>query len=286
MILVTGGTGNTGREVVDQLLAAGEEVRVLTRDTGRAAVTLPPGVETAAGDLVSGDGLAAALPGVDAVFLFLDATRSPDGSAGPAAETIARHGVRRVVALSSASAGGDPSNIIAAGHLTAEAALARAGLPATVLRPGEFMSNALGWAGAVRAGEPVRVPFLDHPSAPVDPADIAALAVVALTSDEAKDRVLPISGGEYTTPRRRIETLGGILGREIVAEEVPEAEFVAGMSQTMPAFVVEAVLDLQRQERDKGASTADRLWPAVRELTGREPRTFAQWAAAHRAAFG
>jgi uncharacterized protein YbjT (DUF2867 family) len=184
MILVTGATGNVGRAVLTQLIAAGEPVRAFSR----RPAALPAGVEAYAGDLSTGDGLAAALDGVAGVFLFLDATRLPTGAAGPAAQLIAAHGRPHVVALSSASAGGDPGNLIAAGHLAAEAALADAGLEATVLRPGEFMSNALSWADAIRVGEPVCVSFLDRPDAPVDPADIAAVAVAALRSDVNRGR--------------------------------------------------------------------------------------------------
>lgn len=281
MIVVTGATGHVGRELVDRLVDAGERVRAVSRDPARAA--LPAGVEVVAADLATGDGLAAALAGASGLFLFLDATRSPTGAAGPAAGLVAAAGVGRVVALSSASAGGDPANVIAAGHLVAEAALVGAGLAATVLRPGEFMSNALAWAGAVRAGEPVAVPFADAAAAAVDPADIAAVAAVALREPGHAGRTYPISGGELRTPRENLATLGRVLGREIAVLELSEAEHVRRMSAGMPAFVVEAVLDLQRQGRRR---TEDALWPAVRDVTGRAPRTFEQWATAHAAAFG
>jgi uncharacterized protein YbjT (DUF2867 family) len=281
VILVTGATGHVGRELVDQLSAAGEQVRAVSRDPARAE--LPPAVEVVRADLSSGDGLAAALDGVAGVFLFLDATRLPSGATGPAARLVAAAGVERVVALSSASAGGDPANVIAAGHIVAEAALSDAGLSATVLRPGEFMSNALMWAQAVRAGEPVAVPFADVPSAPVDPADIAAVAAVALREPGHAGVTYPISGGELRSPRENLATLGRVLGREIAVVELSEADYVRQMSSVMPAFVVEAVLDLHRQGQQR---PADGRLPAVRDVTGRPPRTFEQWATAHASAFG
>ena len=51
MILVTGATGTTGREVVKQLMAAGERMRLLARDPDRAVALDGPGVEIAQGDL-------------------------------------------------------------------------------------------------------------------------------------------------------------------------------------------------------------------------------------------
>ena len=66
MILVTGATGTVGREVVAQLLAAGEKVRALTRNPSRAQ--LDEQVELAAGDLSQPETLAKAAEGVESVF--------------------------------------------------------------------------------------------------------------------------------------------------------------------------------------------------------------------------
>ena len=66
--LVTGGTGFLGRRIVENLLAAGVEVRVLARphrDTGSLELS---GVDIRRGDLSDRDGLAAAVEGCDVVF--------------------------------------------------------------------------------------------------------------------------------------------------------------------------------------------------------------------------
>jgi hypothetical protein len=94
--------------------------------------------------------------------------------------------------------------------------------------------------------------------------------------------VYPISGGELRTPRENLATLGRVLGREIAVVELPEAEYIRRMSAVVPAFVVEAVLDLQRQ--GQRAAELPR-WSTVQEVTGRPPRTFEEWARAHAAAF-
>ncbi|WP_296667284.1 SDR family oxidoreductase [Demequina sp.] len=68
-VLSIGATGSIGRLVVDELLAQGLAVRALVRDAGRARSILPPEVELAVGDLASGEGLAEAVAGVDAIVL-------------------------------------------------------------------------------------------------------------------------------------------------------------------------------------------------------------------------
>ena len=67
VILVTGATGNVGRQVVSQLLDTGSRVRALTRDPDSA--TLPDGVDVARGDLSVPDSLEPCLDGVESVFL-------------------------------------------------------------------------------------------------------------------------------------------------------------------------------------------------------------------------
>ena len=62
-ILVTGGTGHLGRDIVGQLLDQGRRVRVLARLPGN-----DPRVEWARGDLSTGAGLGEALAGVDTVI--------------------------------------------------------------------------------------------------------------------------------------------------------------------------------------------------------------------------
>lgn len=69
MILVTGATGSVGAELVPQLLAAGQAVRVLTRDPAKAA-RFGPGVHVATGDLGEPDTLPPALHGVHTVYLI------------------------------------------------------------------------------------------------------------------------------------------------------------------------------------------------------------------------
>lgn len=93
-ILVTGATGNVGRNVVRRLVARGHDVRALTR--GARAGAFPDGVRVHEGDLTRPETLKDALEGVDALFLFPVAATAEEvvGMARTA-------GVRRIVVLSS-----------------------------------------------------------------------------------------------------------------------------------------------------------------------------------------
>jgi uncharacterized protein YbjT (DUF2867 family) len=177
MILVTGASGNVGAEVTRTVLAAGHEVRALSRQS--SAQGIPAGAEIVAGDLNDRSSLRPAFAGADAVFLLAG---YPD-VAGLLADMRAA-GVGRVVLLSTgAVAGGDLDNDVVRFNVVSEAAVRDSGLDWTVLRPSGFMSNTLQWIPQLRAGDVVRESFADVPIAMIDPFDIAAVAALTLTSD-------------------------------------------------------------------------------------------------------
>jgi nucleoside-diphosphate-sugar epimerase len=80
MVLVTGGTGFVGRNLLEKLTSSGESVRCLVRASSSTR-GFPEGVETAVADLETGKGIPAALEGVDTVIHLAGVTKalSPAG---------------------------------------------------------------------------------------------------------------------------------------------------------------------------------------------------------------
>jgi uncharacterized protein YbjT (DUF2867 family) len=276
VFLVTGATGNVGAEVLRALMAADQEVRALARSDRPAG--LPAGVEAVAGDLNRPESLAEALVGVRGVFLL----PGYEDMAGLLAE-VRGAGVERVVLLSgSSAASGDTTNAVSAYMIRSEDAVRGSGVPFTILRPFGFMSNALRWRDQLRAGDVVREPFADVAVAMVDPADIAAVAATALLADGHEGRIHVLSGPQALTPADRLGILGAALGRDLRLEALSDDEARTQMSAQMPIEYVEAFFDFYVE----GSLDESQVQPTVREVLGREPRTFEQWAAAHAGAFG
>jgi uncharacterized protein YbjT (DUF2867 family) len=268
VIVVSGATGSVGRDLIEQLSAGREPVRALVRDPSNA--TFASNVEVKTGDLAQPESLAPALAGARAVFLL---GGHPDMPAVLSA--IRRAGVERVVLLSSRSVLiGDPSNAIVKMWLDSEAAVRDSGVSWTLLRPSGFASNALRWRPQLRAGNVIRAPFAQAKIASIDPADIAAVAVLALSREELAGQALELSGPEAQLPEQQVRILAKVLDRPLQFQAQPDEEAFNELKKSAPPGFAEAF----RRFFVEGEFDDARLLPTVRELTGREPRSFEAWA--------
>ena len=275
MILVTGATGNVGGELVRQLVGANQQVRALVRSPDQRG--LPASVELVSGDLNRPESLSAALTGVRGVFLLPGYKDTPVLLA-----QMRRAGVERVVLLSGRSASdGDISNAISRYMSHSETAVRQSGLPWTFLRPSGFMSNTFQWVGQLKAGEVVRAPFANVRVASIDPYDIAAVAALALSSEDHAGHVYMLSGPESLLPADRVRILGKVLGKDLRFEAQPNDQARAEMSRDVPVEYVDAFFKFFV---DRTLDESEVL-PTVEELLGRPPRSFEQWASAHADAF-
>jgi uncharacterized protein YbjT (DUF2867 family) len=186
-----------------------------------------------------------------------------------------------VLLSSSAAPGGDMDNAIARYHILSERAVRESGLPWTFLQPNSFMTNALRWLPQLREGDVVRAPFGDVPIATIDPADMAAVAVKGLTTSELEGRALRLSGPRALRPAEQLEILGAALGRDLRFEGQSNDEARAEMSAAMPSEYVDAFFSFFVD----GTIDETTVLPTVREVLGREPRSFEQWAAENAGAF-
>jgi uncharacterized protein YbjT (DUF2867 family) len=280
VIVVTGATGNVGRSLVQILAAAGEQVTATSRSVEAADV--PEGVRHLRADLTEADTLQPVFDAAKTLFLQ---------NGGPSAHLLSAHdilgvaksaGIRRVVLLSSQGAATRPESVSHGGTARAiEDAVRQSGLDWTILRPGGFTSNAFAWAESVRARRVIAAPFADVGLPAVDPADIAEVAAVTLREDGHAGRIHELTGPALTTPRQRARAIADALGEPVRFEEQTRAEARAQMLRFMPEPVVDTTLDIL------GSPTPaeQRISPDIEQILSRPPRTFAEWAGDHIAAF-
>jgi uncharacterized protein YbjT (DUF2867 family) len=269
MFFVTGATGNAGGAVARALLSEGHAVRALVlagRESG-----LPHGVEGIVGDLNRPETFAPALAGARGIFLLSGYERIDELLA-----EARRAEVERIVLLSSSAApGGDMTNAVARYHILSERAVRQSGLAWTFLQPNSLMSNTLRWLPQLRQGDVIHDAFGDVAIATIDPADLAAVAVKALATEELNGRGLRLSGSDAIYPADRVRILGAALDRELRFEPWSNQQAREEMSASMPAEYVDAFFSFFVD----GTIDETTVLPTVREVLGRKPRSFEQWVA-------
>jgi uncharacterized protein YbjT (DUF2867 family) len=275
VILVTGATGNAGGGVVNGLLEIGAEVRATVRPGSEKR--LPGGVEAAPADLNDPDSVRSAADGTTAAFL-LSGYEGIDGSLA----SLARAGVERVVLLSSSAApSGKLDNAVARYHILSERAVRDSALPWTFLQPNSLMSNTYRWLPQLENGDVIRAPFGDVAISVIDPDDLGAVAARALTTADHEGRTYRLSGPEALRPVEQAAILAKYSGRDLRFEGQTDEEARAEMEQAMPKAYVDAFFEFFSE----GLIDETTVHPTVRQVTGRKPHSFEQWAEAHAGAF-
>ena len=279
-ILVTGATGNVGRELVAQLRVAGRPIRALTRNPQSA--NLPGDVEIVAGDLSAPATLDACLDGIDDVFLVWVA---PFAAAGAAIDRIASR-AKRVVLLSSPHRTNHPffqqPNGLRAVHAGLEQLVETSGLRWTVLRPGVFALNCLNWWGPqIASGDVVRWAHANAETAPIHERDIATSAARVLCEEGHDGRDYVLTGPEPVTQRQQVEIIGDVVGRPLRFEEISEEAARNEMLAMMPPPIADMLLRAYAAAVDRPAFVTS----TVAELTGTPAASFRQWVQDHASDF-
>ncbi|MBF6084040.1 NAD(P)H-binding protein [Nocardia cyriacigeorgica] len=273
-VLVIGGTGKVGRRVAALLRERGVDVRVASRSGDLRFNWTDPQTWDAA------------LNGVRAAFVVpLDVSPSPTPSLVRAA---AAAGVERIVLLSARGIDtpGYFGDDYAGGrsHLDGEAALRESGLSWTVLRPSWFMQNFSEGAflDGVLSGR-LALLTADGKAAFVDAADIAEVAVAALTGSGHDGQTYDLTGPAPLSIPEALAEIATASGRRADYVPVDVADFERELvSLGLSAADIELWSGALRSIRTSSdAVVAD----GVRRALGREPRTFAEFAAAEAGAW-
>jgi uncharacterized protein YbjT (DUF2867 family) len=279
-VLVIGGTGTVGRQVLSRLAATGAQVRVLARNPGAAG--LPAQVEVVRGDLTLPETLDGCLDGIDVVFLVWTA---PAAAVAPALERITKH-ARHIVFLSAPIKTAHPlfqqPNPLRAMVEQIERLIETSGLEWTFLRPGMFAANALSWwAPQIRAGDVVRWPHLAAPTAPIDERDIAAVAVRALCEDGHGGAEYVLTGPQSLSQFEQVSEIGRAIGRSLRVEEISPDQARRELLTIGPLVAVNMLLEAWAAAIGQPAHVTS----TVAEITGAPPYTFLDWATENAAEF-
>ena len=280
-ILVIGGTGNVGRHVVSQLAATGARFRAMTRNPD--TLRLPPEVDVVRGDLTVPETLDRCLQDIDTVFLVWVA---PPSAVVDALERISKH-ARRIVFLTAPLKTPhpffqqpNPSRDVAE---RIEQLIETSGLEWTFLRAGMFAGNARHfWGPQIRAGDVVRWPYLEAPTAPTDERDLAAAAVRMLCEDRHAGAEYVVTGPQSLTQAEQVHIIGRAIGRSVRVEQMSPDE---ARSELLPVLGSLTFVNMLLNAWAAAIGQPAFVTSTFTELTGAPPRTFLEWATDHAAEF-
>ncbi|MGW7008906.1 NAD(P)H-binding protein [Streptomyces sp. NPDC054933] len=273
-VLVTGGTGKTGRELVRLLRGQGVPVRVASRN---------PAADPLDAVRFDWDDPAthpAALDGQDRVFVVPPGqSLDPMPTVGPFLAEAKRLGVRKVVLLG--------SSIPLAPRASDLAAQVRAQPGGVVLRPSGFMQNFLSphpLGEQIRRDGEIRTASGDGRLGWIDVRDIAAAAAALLTDLDAvpgDQRDYLLTGPQALSHREAAAIITAGTGRPVrVVDASADQQAADRRAAGIPAGFAAILAAADASVR---AGREDELSTAVLDLTGHPPRTFTQFVQEHAA---
>ena len=280
MLLVTGATGHMGASSPASSTRKAPSSGSWS-GTRPGLPELPEHAERAIGDLGQPATLAPAFDGVDGLFLLVPGIGTDHTAHALAAAQAA--GLRRIVHLSSYAVIGDPVPKIGRWHHQREQMVRASGIPATIVRPSGFMTNALDWLPTIREGGYVLDPVGPGRAAPIDPADIAAVAALVLTEDGHQGAEYALTGDQLLTVTEQVRILAAAIGRDIEVREV--AAPAEAVRFRYPTGTPGTRRRPHRRTQLMRADTAGFRTDTVKQLLGRSPRTFTDWCARNGSAF-
>ena len=269
MILITGASGTVGKAVLAAVVESGAKYRAMYRAMDRPGsdtAQAPPGGEIAIADFADKGSLAAALKGVESVFLVCSPVPQLVELESNMIDACERAGVRRIV-LNSALGAGDYEKSFPSWHRQVEDRLKATKMASCVLRTNTFLQNLVAfYAPSIRARGEFYSSMGDSRTSYLDVRDIAGVAVKALRG-EFDGKTYELNGPEALTCTEvadRIAKHAGVPARYV---DIPfEAQRKSMLEMGMPEWQVTALLDLQQYYTGGHGGTVDGV---VDRLLGR-----------------
>jgi uncharacterized protein YbjT (DUF2867 family) len=274
-ILVMGGTGNVGAQVVKELQKRKADIRLLVRN---GDVTTPEGVEVAIGDLLDPVSVRNALHGVDKLYL-LNAVVPDELTQGLIAYDLAKRlKVKHIVYHSVFRVDHFKDVPHFASKLAIENALREFDVPFTIIRPNYFSQNDATLKDALTRAGIYPIPLGQVGISAVDIRDIAEAAAIALTSDGHFGKTYNLNGPDVLSGPTMASIWSGLLGKEIRYSGDDMDAFEEQMRKRAPSW---SAFDIRMMfqgylERGFVAETGD--VETLTNLLGHAPRRYEDFA--------
>jgi uncharacterized protein YbjT (DUF2867 family) len=282
IIAITGVTGDVGGKTLENLLAAGAQVRAIVRRQEQADALMARGIDARIADLGDRTALAAALTGVDQLFLVTAATpqQAEHGATGVRAAQDA--GVRGLLHLSGGDAAENSPMPWASAIWQVDTAVRSSGLAWTILHPSGFMTNLEKSAPAFRRGLFPQTMGRGR-IAWIDTHDITRVAARVLR-DGTHDGAEPVLTGPALLDGHGVaQAMSTGLGRRIRYLHLPSRVYAGVLRLNgVPAWQAEGLRQQFGRVARLGLDGVDALTNDVEHITGTPARGMSEWARVRR----
>jgi len=270
-ILVVGGTGNVGAEVVKQLKQRGADIRVLVRKPGVQSL---PDTELVVGDLLDPPAIERALQGVSKLYL-LNAVTPDELTQGLIAFDLAKklqlshivyHSVFRVEHFK------DVPHFVS--KFAMESAIRSFDVPFTIIRPNYFFQNDATHKDLLLKRSIYPSPLGPVGISAVDVRDIAEAAAIALTSDQHFGKTYNLNGPDILSGDRAASIWSKHLGKEIRYTASDMDAFEAKMRENSPSWAAFDIRMMFQGYLERGFTAEDGDIATLTNLLGHAPRSY------------
>jgi uncharacterized protein YbjT (DUF2867 family) len=281
-ILVTGGTGHVGSEVVKELQKRNADIRLLVR---KEDTPVPAGVEKVVGDLLDPESVQRAMEGVEKLYL-LNAVLPDELTQGLIAYDLAKKlKLSHVVYHSVFRAEHFKDVPHFASKVAIESALREFDVPFTILRPNYFSQNDAMLRDPLTKAGIYPMPLGDVGVSVVDIRDIAEATAIVLTSDEHNGKTYNINGPKVVSGAIAASIWSKLLGKKIQYTGHNMDAFEEQMRKGAPSWSAFDIRMMFQGYLERGFVAEDGDVETLTKLLGHAPRryedfakeTFLQW---------
>lgn len=272
-ILVLGGTGTVGSQVVRELMEAGAEVSVLTRNEENAA-KLPTGVKSEIGDLREPATIRTIFNGKDGVFLLNAVSQTETNEGLMAVNGLTAAGVKKVVYISVPNIEDAPHLPHFGSKMPIEYAIKKSGVPFTILRPNNFYQNDYWFKDVITGYGVYPQPLGGAGVSRVDVRDIAEAARAAFMGDGQNGESYHLAGPEALTGLRTAEIWSEALGKPVAYGGDDMDAWEEQAKAMLPDWMAFDFRLMYEYFQKAGLQATDAELERLTQIMGHEPRRY------------
>jgi len=285
-ILLTGATGKVSTAAIHALEGRGHKLIGLVRDPAKAASLAALGVELRTGDLEKPRSLEqGAFAGVDVAWILTPPGPLASYQSSNALWAARQAGVKHVVRMSAVGAAHDAPTVNSRSHALSDAELERSGIAYSIVKPHFFMQNLMMGAQTVAEQGTLYMPFGQAKLPMIDARDIG-LAVAEILANPAPHvgKTYTLTGPQAVSLDQVAAALGEAAGKPVKYQPTP----VEALVEQMVKFGVDDFGQTAMRDYFTAYSRGwqDAVTPAMKQITGKEPRGIGEFARDHAAVFG